>query len=377
MPFPHPPAQGMPPAGIVIDDNPIWVEATIEFENITWNHVGIRFKGNSSLNDTWGKGNLKLPIKLDFDQFEDDYPQTDDQRFFGFKQLTLSSNFMDNSLLREKVTADVFREAGVPSAYTTFYRVYIDYGEGPIYFGLYTMVEVVDDTVIEEQFTDDSGNVYKPDGWGASFADGSFTEEAFDKETNQDEADLSDILFLFDILHSEERLTDPAAWRKNLESIFDVDIFLMWLAVNTVVQNWDAYGLTFHNYYLYNNPTTGLLTWIPWDNNKALRDDIGHFPVLSPELTEVDDNWPLIRYLMDDEEYQTQYVENVAIVMNGPFEPEKMTETYRQLHELIMPYVIGDEGEIDSHTLLNSAGDFERALDELIEHVNRRHGELM
>ena len=25
-----------------------------------------------------------------------------------------------------------------------------------------------------------------------------------------------------------------------------------------------------HNYFLYNDPDTGKLNWIPWDNNEAL-----------------------------------------------------------------------------------------------------------
>ena len=144
------------------DSNPVWVPATVEFEGDTWTNVGLRFKGNSSLRSTWRSGIYKLPFKLDFDEFEDEYPEIDDQRFYGFKQLSLASNFNDSSFLREKVAADIFREAGVPAAQTAFYQVYVDYGEGPIYFGLYTMVEVVDDTVIETQFDDDSGNVYKP-----------------------------------------------------------------------------------------------------------------------------------------------------------------------------------------------------------------------
>src|SRR5690606_28775359 len=104
-----------------------------------------------------------------------------------------------------------------------------------IYFGLYTAVEVVDDTVIQTQFEDDSGNVYKPEGTGATFAEGSFDEASFDKETNQDEADFSDILALFEALHASTRETDPAAWRSGLEAVFDVDGFLRWLAVNMVV----------------------------------------------------------------------------------------------------------------------------------------------
>ncbi len=68
---------------------------------------------------------------------QEEYTEIDDQRFYGFKQLSLSSNYSDNSFLREKVAADIFRESGVPAAQTAFYQVYVDYGEGPIYFGLY------------------------------------------------------------------------------------------------------------------------------------------------------------------------------------------------------------------------------------------------
>ncbi len=57
-------------------------------------------------------------------------------------------------------------------SHTAFYTLYVDYGEGPVYFGVYTMVEEVDDTVLETQFADDDGNLYKPDGDGASFVRG-------------------------------------------------------------------------------------------------------------------------------------------------------------------------------------------------------------
>ncbi len=101
----------------------------------------------------------------------------------------------------------------MPAAQTAFYEVYLDYGEGSTYLGLYTMVEVVDDTLIETQFDDDSGNVYKPNGTGATFAANTFSEESFDKETNEEEADYSDILALYDALHSETRTSNPESWR--------------------------------------------------------------------------------------------------------------------------------------------------------------------
>ncbi len=379
-------AGGMP--GMETTENPIWVAADVTFEGQTWTNVGIRFKGNSSLMSTWGGGNWKLPFKLDFDEFEDDYPEIKNQRFYGFKQLSFSSNWSDSSLLREKVTADIFREAGVPAAQTAFYAVYVDYGEGPLYFGLYTAVEIVEDTVIQTQFADDSGNVYKPEGAGATFAAGTFNEESFDKETNAKANDYSDILALFEALHATTRTTDAAAWRSGLEAIFDVDGFLRWLAVNSVVQNWDTYGQMAHNYYLYTDPFTGLITWIPWDNNMALmagmgggmgdgagaggrRDGSGRELALG--LDRVGSDWPLIRYLMDDPVYHALYDHYVEETINGAFEPARMTAIYQTLHDLIAPYVVGENGEQPGYTTLSSAEAFETALATLITHVNQRY----
>ncbi len=365
--------------GLGTTENPIWVEADITFEGQVWTHAGIRFKGNSSLMSTWRGGSYKLPFRLDFDEFEDAYPEIENQRFYGFKELSFSSNWSDPSLLREKVAADIFRAAGVPAPQTAFYAVYVDYGEGPVYFGLYTAVEIVDDTVIETQFDDDGGNVYKPDGAGATFAAGSFDEASFDKETHQAEADYSDILALFEALHAGTRTTDPDAWRSGLEAVFDVEGFVRWLAVNSVIQNWDSYGQMAHNYYLYNDPTTGRLAWIPWDNNEALKAGRGmgggRGGPAEPSLSQdsVGNDWPLIRYLMDDPVYHALYVADVAETIEGPFAPARMEAIYRTLHDLIAPYVVGAQGEQAGYTLLDSPEAFEASLATLIEHVNQRH----
>ena len=64
------------------------------------------------------------------------------------------NNYDDRSMLREKVAGDVFRNAGLAGSHTAFFTVYVDHGEGPVYFGVYTMVEEVDDTVLDDQFAD-------------------------------------------------------------------------------------------------------------------------------------------------------------------------------------------------------------------------------
>ena len=428
-------AQGMPPEGMqpppdgrggpgmfrgggmsFSTENPIWVEADIEMDGGVWTNAGMRFKGNSSLASSWRSGNYKLPFKLNMDKFEDSYPEIDNQRFYGFDELSFSSNWSDDSLLREKVTADVFREAGLASANTAFYAVTVDYGEGPVYFGLYTAVEVVEDTVIQTQFADDSGNAYKPEGAAATFAAGSFNEEQLDKQNNEDEADYSDVQALYDALHSRTRTTDPDAWRAGLEAVFDVDTFLKWMAGNTVVQNWDTYGQMSHNYYLYNDPETGLLTWIPWDNNMAggwrgwrgphrargprRRDSSqrgdpdggqGQAPIFRGgpggpggdrsavefDKSAASDEWPLISYLWDVPEYQAAYRQYVEQVAAGAFEPSRMAETYQYYHDLIAPYVTGEHGEQAGYTHLSSPDAFDAALQALIAHAQVRYDAAM
>jgi len=358
---------GMPDLGN--GSNPIWMRCNLTFNGIQWNHVGIRFKGNSSLTSTWGSGIYKLPFRLDFEEFDDLYPEIKDQRFYGFKELSLSSGFSDDSLIREKVTADIFRDAGVPAPRTAFYRLYIDYGEGAKYFGLYTMVEIPDKPMLKAQFGKSGGNLYKPE---TSFA--SYSEASFDKESNKDKGDFSDVSALFNAIQADR--SNAVSWRSGLESTLNVDGFLKWLAVNTVIQNWDTYGQMAHNYYLYNNPEDNLLNWIPWDNNMALSSKSGKSP-LSLSLSEVGTNWTLIRYLMDDSVYKATYTAYVRKTVSNVFNPTRMQTIYTAAHDLIRPYVIGTDGEVTGCTNLKSTAAFDTELDYLNTHVQSRYDEAL
>lgn len=351
------------------DDDPVFVPAEVFYGGIEWYRVGVRFKGNSSLVSAWGRGIMKLSFKLDFDEFEDDYPQVDNQRFYGFKKLSLKNNYDDESMMREKVAGDVFRAAGMAGSHTAFYTVYVDHGDGPIYFGVYTMVEEVDDTVLETQFDDDDGNLYKPDGDGASFVEGTFSEDVFVKKTNEDDSDWADILAVFEALHDDARTADPATWRENLDAVFDTDVFLHYLAVNTVIQNWDTYGRMTHNYYLYNDPDTDKLVWINWDNNEALQEgkNGGSLDLDFSDLQR--GQWPLIEYLYADDIYRAQYDAHVADVIDDAFGTGAIQSTYASYEALLEPYATA---EIAGYTFLEGSSDFQMAVSELITHAADR-----
>ncbi|MFR9619933.1 MAG: CotH kinase family protein [Rikenellaceae bacterium] len=349
-----------------IDFTPMWVPSTINYDGVDWYNVGLRFKGNSSLSSTYSSGNMKLSMKLDFDQYEDDYPALTNQRFYGFKQLNLNNNYNDLSLMREKVGSDLLRQFGLASANTSFCEIYIDYGEGSKYFGLYTIVEEVDDTVIGTQFSDGSGNLYKPEGDAASFSSGSYDKDEFYLKTNTSLGDYSSVLALYNAINSSTRTSDSEAWKSQLESVFNVDIFLKWLAANTTFQNWDTYGNMTHNYYLYQNPSDGLLTWIPWDNNEAFQSGNGALPL---SMSSVSSSWPLIRYILDDDDYKSIYKGYLRQFVDDVFVPETMIALYESYYDLLQESAYNENS---GRTFIKADSYFDSAVSTLKTHVQTR-----
>ncbi|WP_437747533.1 CotH kinase family protein [Sorangium sp. So ce1504] len=357
---------------------PVYVECDVATEDRQWKHVGIRFKGNSSLLLPWNAGNWKLPLRLNFDRYEDEYPETKNQRFYGFDSMSFASGYLDPSLLREKIGTDIFAKAGIPAPATAFYRVFIDHGEGPVYFGLYTGIELPsDESFLDTHFGGHKGNLYKPDGTGARWE--TWDPDTIVKENNEDDTDLSDARALFDALHADR--TDAAAWRAGLEARLDVDGFLHWFALNAVVEDWDVYGRLPHNYYLYADPNKGgQFTWIPWDHTFAFSDadagvNIG-LTALPLSMVDVTEQWPLVRFLLDDPVYLEVYRGYVAQAAAKEYEAAASEAWFKAAHDLIAPYVVGPEGEIEGHTHLTTPEDFDNGLATLIAHAKGRTAEV-
>ncbi len=369
--------QSAPPGGPgvggdIVETNPIWAPCEIGFEGKNWWHVGFRFKGNSTLSLTWGMGSYKLPFKLDFDQFEDQYPMIKNQRFFGFKKLSFANNARDDSLLREKLGGDLFAAAGIPTPRRTFVRVYLDVGQGPLYLGLYTMAETPDEPMLQRIFGESEGNLYKPEGKQATWAHGiTIDETGFSKETNEEKADWSDVEGAMGALHADR--TDASTWRQGLDERFSADTFLNWLAVNTVIQDWDQYGNGAHNYYLYGTTKeNGRFYWIPWDHNESLKGGGGMMGPLPLDMSGVTSEWPLIRFLIDDPLYGVKYWAYVSAFADGPFSSEAFEVKLQAAHDMIRPYVLEQIGVEWIGPLAVSSDAFDAALLELKQHVALR-----
>ena len=373
--------------------DPIYVPVTVAYGGRTWTQVGMRYKGNSSLMGANPDTGGKIPFRLDFDRFEEQNPAIRNQRFYGFKKLTFASNVGDDSQLHEALAVEVFRDRGVPAARAAFYRVYVDTGSGAEYWGLYTMIEdPADGAMLDAQLGGSGGNLYKPEGFAANWSL-PFDAESFGKKTNEKAADFSDVQGAVTALHAPR--DDARAWRAALEARFDVDLFLQWLAVNTVIQNWDAYGGMPHNYYLYSpSKGKGQLRWVPWDHNFAFgggpmfgggrgfgrgAPPNAPFPVAGGAFpgfggrggrggpgggdvlhSQVGEDWPLIQRLLSDAVYAQRYRAALQRALDGLLAPEAFERRAQTLHALIASAVLAER---PTHTSISSADAFKSSLD--------------
>lgn len=356
-------------------EDPDYVNVALRFGGKRWDHVGFRLKGNSSLAAAWRGGKFKLPFRLKLDQFAGDYPRIRGQRFYGFRELSFSPAVADASLIRERLASELLRASGVGAARTAFYRVWIDFGGGSRYVGLYTAVEVIDDTYPLHAFGEDDGNLYKPTSTLASFR-----ADEFEKKSNKSAADFSDVQAFVAALNDPRRTAQPSVWRSALEATFDVDHFLRWLAVNTTMVNWDSYGTMAQNYYLYRHNTRGLV-WIPWDHNESFTNNppiVGVQPTfngLSYTVNEVGPQWPLIRFLIDDPVYNARYRELLRELRATVFTEAVMHPLIDRLHAQVAPWAVGETGEYPTATFLPSATAFTDARPALRAHVSVRRAQ--
>jgi spore coat protein CotH len=333
---------------------PSYFPCTVELGEHRWTWVGVRYKGNNSLASSGESP--KKPLRMDFDQFEDEHPETEDQRFFGFKQLSWTNNVTDPSFLRQRVAAEIFRRAGVPTTQAAFYEVRLDPGTGQEQrLGLYTATELPRAPFLEANFEDADGHLYKPDGRGAHFA--SYHPESYHPKHDEGATDFGDIEGFVEALHGDQ--SDRALWRSRLEARFDMEGFLRFLAVNQVMTNWDTYGALAHNFYLYAPASDGRLRFIPWDFDLALG---GEETDLS--LAHFDGQWPLLQAIARDPVYFARYAALVREVVEGPFAQEEVQGLIRAQSALVRPYALA-EGKTEE--------ELDEAVGQLLEIVATRH----
>ncbi|MDP4818563.1 MAG: CotH kinase family protein [Flavobacteriales bacterium] len=215
--------------------------------------VGVRFRGNTSLNAQ------KKSFKIIVDKFVD-------QKFYGLEELNLIANQNDPSLLRAKLCWDFFRNAGLPACRTSYIRVYVN----GTYMGVYLNAEQIDNHFADKRFDDGTGNLWKC-LWGSDLTfQGTnptlYTDDAYDLVENEFLFNYSELAQFINVLNNTPLSSLPC----ELEKVFNVHDYLKIMAADILLGNWDNYIFNKNNFYLYHNERTGKLEYIPYDLDNTL-----------------------------------------------------------------------------------------------------------
>jgi hypothetical protein len=240
----------------------VYVKAAFECDGQKLADVAIRFKGNSSYENY--SQSLKRPLKIDFNRF------VPGQKFHGLETLNLSNNAFDPTQLREALSYEVYRRAGVPAPRTAFANLYltVDGRYENQFVGLYTLVEEIDDKAfLKAHFNNAAGLVVKPEGirglpymgekWSA------YAQRYHPKTSANDPAMERRFIEFIKLVN----YADDATFNAKIGEYLNVDDFIRYLAATVLIANLDSPLVTNHNFYFYENPADQKVWLLPWDMN--------------------------------------------------------------------------------------------------------------
>lgn len=280
---------------------------------ISYDSVGVRYKGNSSYNSRRIKNPLN--IKLDY--------VIGDQKYQDYGTLKLANCFKDPSFIRETLSYEIARNY-MPASQANYAKVYINGN----YIGLYTSVQDVDKHFLRSNYYSDENSFFKGElaggdaptlvkTWGYFGQDSASYKNYYELESDNGWADLINFL---DVLNNDS---------ESLEKVLNVDRHLWMLAFDILLVNLDAPVNFAHNYYLYEDDA-GRFNPIIWD----LNENFGVFTRLlegsqlsttsmqrlSPFLNSSNSNYPIINKILSDPMYKKIYVAHMKTIIDDYFQ---------------------------------------------------------
>lgn len=269
-----------------------YVEGSVKFRGEVISPVGIRYKGsvgaffggvsgNNFANPSGYKTATKLSLKIKMDW------KGRKDKFYGLKKIQLHSMNLDPSQLHDRLGYWLFKEMGVKTARATHAKVYLNGN----YSGLYALIEQIDESFLNYNYDDPSGNLYK-EVWpltsnGTTQSDRKLHEALVNNHQKGITTDR--------IKHFADAIVenDGSDLQAVIESRMDLNEIIAYAVVDRSIRNddgafhWYGYGDNFepHNFYWYENPN-GKIHLIPWDLDNAFDNISTENPV-----TTIADKW--------------------------------------------------------------------------------------
>jgi spore coat protein CotH len=302
--------------------------------------IGVKQKGFFS---NWGAGDsFKKPLKISMNQY------VSSQKYDGLRKINLSNGFQDPSMMRDALAYKFMRSAGLDVPRTAYTKLYLN----GTYWGLYLMVEEVDKRALKNWYTADSGNLFKCinntslEYQGNSAAN---YQDEFELQTNETANDWSRLIYL-----TKKIGTPQANFEDSILQVLNIDQYLYVLAADIIMYNWDSYYDHGRNFFLYQNPETNLMDWIPWDYNLAFSTSTTDL-IIDYSQT-LDGPKQLVKKIQEDPELRSSFFDHVCILMDNYFTLGNLESYINTTAALIRPELNTDNNKFFS------IGDFDASI---------------
>lgn len=237
-----------------------YVSCDISVGEYSYSNVGIRPKGNSTLQSLAKANTERFSFKVKFNEY------VSGQKLLGLKKLVLNCGYQDKTFIKEYEAYKTMKALGIPTPAYTWAKLYFN-GE---YFGLYFALEDVDESFVERYYgTNIKYTIYKPEGANMTGNNSAGALKYLGESISSYKDIFNNIVDTsnnYDYQSNYINMTKVLSSGVNLESVLNVDGVLRYVAAMNYMVNLDSYiGAMFHNYYLIE--INGMFNIIPWDFN--------------------------------------------------------------------------------------------------------------
>lgn len=324
-------------------DSSSYIPAQVIIDGEQIDSTGIQFKGNSSY---YNYPTDKKPFTLSFDEY------ITGQQYDGLKSINLNNGYQDPTMLREKMFLDFCNKAGIYAPRANYTKLFINGN----YWGLYLLCERVNNTFCNTRFGNNDGNLFKGDNYTSACANLQYHGvmdpyySCYTLKNNETENYWTDLV---NLTYQINMVTD-AQFYDSVANVLNTTSFIKAWAAYNLFCNFDSYPFRFkHNYYIYDNSSTGKFDWIVWDVSTAFGIDIP-MPIDEIEnisityLTPPIEDAPLSKRMTENSNFNTEYLNTICDFANNYFIADTLNALVDSLANLIRSDYYADPNKMYS-----------------------------
>lgn len=284
------------------------IPAVMTVDGITYDTVGVRFRGNTSQQGAGQKRSFKISV---------DY-KNPNQDLMGYNTLKLNNGNQDRSHLREVFYLHQIRKH-VPAAKANYVRLFLNNSD----WGIYPNIQQMNKDFLGEWFLSNDGanwRAERPSGMPGPWGDGTAALNYLGPDTATYKTyytlKSSDILMPWDnLVNVCSALNNSGSNIQNtLPSTLDVDRALWFLASEIAWTDDDSYVMKGKmDYYAYYEPETGRFAPMEYDGNSTMV--LADTASWSPFYNASNANYPLLNKLLAVPEWRQRYLAHMRTII--------------------------------------------------------------